>query len=90
MRNMAVVAGAAALLPLAAVPAHAQDAWDSIAVGETHRGDAVAYAVAWNHDTRAGAREAAMNAFLSGCFRVPVRSEPASGGEIGTDEKQQP
>ena len=66
MRNVAVVAGTAALLLLAAVPAHAQDAWGSIAVGETHRGDAVAYAVAWNHDTRAGAREAAMGACLSG------------------------
>ena len=60
LRGLAVMAGAALLL--ANVPSHARDAHGVIAFGETG-GNAVAYGVSWNRDTRDRARQAAVEVF---------------------------
>ena len=99
MRGLAVLAGAALLL--AAVPAHAQDAHGVIAFGETG-GNAVAYGVSWNRDTRDGARQAAVEAcvaeggqdcielarFRNGCGALALDQYGAAQGKSGMSREQ--
>lgn len=60
LRTLAIALVAA--LPLAAAPAHAQDAHGAIAFGHSDKVQEAVYGFAWNHSDRAEAEAAALNA----------------------------